>query len=234
MYHQKRLANAPGKMKQLFVTIAAIFTTVLHSNCNTPSHFITPNEIRNISSTVYLLDGTSLQGKLVITTNLWGKEFVKLHKEGSSEIVNLQMDDVKGYKVGSSYFDLKEIPTGSGKGFHYSFMERLTPENSRIQLYKHTKKSNIVDKNRPNSTISSEYFIQLPNEKANFVWSIGSKKFHPHFNRKMAKIIDDCPELKQRVLMREKGYEIHDVTYQQEKKEEILLRIIKEYDRCKQ
>lgn len=220
-------------MKQIIITLAAILTTVFHSNCNTPSHFITPNEIRNISSTIFLNDGTQLHGKLIITTNLWGKEFVKLHKDGSNEIIGLKMADIKGYKVGTTYYDLKEIPTGSGKGFHYSFMERLTPVDSRFQLYKHIKKSNIVDKNRPNSTISSEYFIQLPNEKANFVWSIGSKKFHPHFNRKMAKLIENCPTLKQKVLDRQKGYEIHDVTFQQEKKEEILLRIIHEYNTCR-
>jgi hypothetical protein len=64
------------------------------------------------------------------------------------------------------------------------------------------------------------------------VWSLGSKKFHPHFNRKMAGVLKDCPTVSKKVADREDGYSYHHNSFLPQNKPEILLKIINDYNNC--
>jgi hypothetical protein len=219
-------------MKELFLPIAAMIFIVTNISCGPAGYFSTPNEVRNIPSTVYLKDGEVIEGKLHVNSNLWGKQSVKIHKEPDNEVVMLDIENLKGYKSHNSFYDLKEISTGVGKGYHHKFMKRLTPADSRIHLYEHVAKVNLPDKNKPGKKISKEYYIQLPNEKGDIVWSLGSKKFHPHFNRKMAGVLKDCPTVSKKVADRVDGYSYHHNSFLPQNKPEILLKIINDYNNC--
>ena len=215
-------------MKGLISTIVCVMFLALVMGCNTASYFITPNEVRNVSSTVFLRNGEIIEGELNVTSNLWGRRFVKIRQAESENAEALDITSVEGYKIDDHHFDLKEIPTGIGKGFDYSFMRRLTPANSRIQLYEHSRRTNLPDRNNPGNTISSEFYIQLPKDKAGIVWNLGSRKFYPQFRKKMAWLVRDCPPLAKKVADRKQGYDYFGM----QNKAAVLLRIIDEYNNC--
>jgi hypothetical protein len=112
-------------MKELFLPIAAMIFIATNISCGPAGYFSTPNEVRNIPSTVYLKDGEVIEGKLHVNSNLWGKQSVKIHKEPDNEVVMLDIENLKGYKSHNSFYDLKEISTGVGKGYHHKFMKDL-------------------------------------------------------------------------------------------------------------
>ena len=220
-------------MKQFSLPLIAMFFITINVSCGPSSYFSTPNEIRNISSTVYLKDGEAIEGKLNINTNLFGRQSIKIYKEDNDNLMQLNIENLKGYKSNNSFYDLKEITTGLGKGYHHKFMKRLTPVDSRIHLYEHVSKTNFQDKNKPNNGFFKAYYVQLPNEKGDIVWSLGSKKLHPHFNRKMAYVLKDCPEVSKKVRDREDGYNYHHSSFQGQNKPQILMNIINDYNNCK-
>jgi hypothetical protein len=220
-------------MKRLLFRLSAIFFVTINVSCNPSSYFTTPNNVRNIPSTVYLKDGEVIEGKLHVESNIWGRQSVKVHKQHNDEVVMFDIEDLKGYKSNNSFYDLKEITTGVGKGYHHKFMKRLTPADSRIHLYEHVAKTNLPDKNKPNNGYIRDYYVQLPNEKGDIVWSLGSKKFHPHFNRKMAQVVKNCPEVSKKVADKEVGYNYHHNSFQPQNEPQILMNIINDYNNCK-
>src|SRR3954463_11552922 len=110
---------------------ALILFVLVISSCHS-SYFDTPNDLKNMYGTVYLMNGKSYDGKIVVNKSNLLSSPVKLYTEGDKKPMQFRLLDVKGYSIRNDYFALKEIRGGVNIGKHYSFMRRLTPEDSRI------------------------------------------------------------------------------------------------------
>lgn len=113
---------------------------VLIASCKTAS-FETPNSLRYMPGTLYLTNGRTVEGKLVVNTNNSLGSAVKLYVDGEKKPQRYDLHDIEAYQIRGEYFELKEIKGGFTIGRNMSFMKRLTPADSRIHLYENTEKT---------------------------------------------------------------------------------------------
>jgi hypothetical protein len=85
----------------------------------------------------------------------------------------------------------------------------------------------------PVTSREKNYYLQLPYEKGDGGWSIAQSKFVPNFDEKMSKIVEDCPQLSQKIANKEKGYFYSQFGGSDEKRVDLLWNIIDEYNQCR-
>jgi hypothetical protein len=219
-------------MKKL---ILPVFTLIVLASCKSAAYFDTPNDLKNMPATLYLNNGKTYQGKLVVHTSNYSNSAVKLYEEGDKKPMNFSIMDVKGYQFRNDYYELKEVRGGLRFGKEYSFMKRLTRDDSRIHLYENTEK--ITTSNGPNSgnytRYETEYYLQLPKEEGDAVWPLSSSKFVPNFDEKLSQMVADCPALAQKIRNKAEGYFYAQVSMFKEKRVNVLMQIIDEYNNCR-
>jgi hypothetical protein len=222
------------KVKLLVVVAALLVLT----SCGTVSYFESPDRLSNIEGTIYLVNGREVDGNLVVKTgNIFGSD-VKVYAEGDKMPMHFSLSEIKGYRIRNDYYALKEKKGGISLGKRLSFMKRLTPENSRIHLYEGMEKAIETDKSKGyHSSVTNyktEYYLEFPMEEGSAVCLIGSPGFVPNFDVKMSKIVSDCPSLVQKLAASEKGFFYSQVHLVKERRAEVLMNIIQEYNRCRE
>ena len=187
-----------------------------------------------MTGTLYLTNGRSVEGKLVIQTGNPFSGDVKVYADGDKKPMNFNLGDVNGYRIRNDYYELKEKKGGISIGRRLSFMKRLTPENSKIHLYEDMEKVTESGKGNANSQsrYETEYYLQMPNESSEEVYPLGGSKFVPNFDEKVSRMVSDCPSLIQKIAAKENGYFYAQVSLFKEKRAEVLMNIIREYNRC--
>ena len=221
-------------MNRILIAAAML---LLISSCRSSASFDTPNSLRNIAGTLFLTNGKSVEGKLVIQRgNMFGSD-IKVYTEGDKKPMQFNVDEVEGYRIRNDYYALKEKKGGIGLGRRLSFMKRLTQESSRIHLYEDMEK--VSDTRRANNNTytnyryETEYYLQLPGDGTSDVYPLGGSKFVPNFDEKMSRLLSDCPSLARKIAAKETGYFYAQVSLFKEKRAEVLFNIIDEYNRCK-
>ena len=223
-------------MKLFLPLIASIL--ILFSACKSASMFETPNSLRNINAKLYLANGKTVEGKLIIDLhNSFGSP-VKLYLPDDKKPQKYDLSDVEGYEIRGEYYELKEIKSGISLGKNRSFMKRLTPAVSRIHLYENTEKNTNTSTDRNGISTSrvsyeTQYYMQFPDETGNGVWAVNSTKFVPNFDEKMSRLVQDCPALASKIANKEQGYFYAQVSLFKEKRADVLWNIISEYNKCK-
>jgi hypothetical protein len=214
-------------------TLLFLIITFFISACRSISYFETPNAVRNLPATLYLANGRSYHGDLSVHTNRHSKSAVKLYTEGDKKPMRLGLHHVRGYQLKNDYYELKEIKGNLSFFKEYSFMKRLTKEDSKVHLYEHTKK--ITQSGGKHTSAytryETEHYLQLPDED-NAVWPLNGSKFVPDFHQKMSKLFGDCPTLASKISNKENGYFYSQVSLIKEKRTAVLLNIIEEYNNC--
>lgn len=217
--------------------MAIIVLLLFFTSCGSISSFESPNSLRNMTGTLFLTNGKSVDGKLVIQMgNLFSTD-VKIYADGDKKPMNFDLGDVEGYRIRNDYYALKEKKGGIGLGRRVSFMKRLTPENSRIHLFEAldrvTETNKVNGANQSRNHYETEYYLQLPNEEGSGVYPLGGSRFVPAFDEKMSRLVGDCPSLSQKIAVKENGYFYAQVSLFKEKRADVLLNIIEEYNQCK-
>ena len=182
---------------------------------------------------VYLTNGKSFEGKISINKGSFVSNPVKVYAEGDKKPMQFDLRDVKAYEINGDYYALKEIKGGVIIGHRYSFMERLTPENSRIHLYENVEKVTTRTRYGTTTHYETEYYMELPGTDDDNVWAVNSSKFVPNFDEKMSKLLSDCPMLARKIANQEEGYFYRQISMFKEKRANVLLNIIEEYNRCR-
>lgn len=214
--------------------LSFLITVVLLSSCRSLSYFETPNALRNLPATLYLANGRTYRGDLIVHTNRFSNSAVKLYMEGDKRPMRFSIHDVKGYELRNVYYELKEVKGGIHLVKEYSFMKRLTSADSRIHLYENLRKVSHPSGKHTSAYTSyeTEYYLQLPNEEGDAVWPLTSSKFVPNFDEKMSKLVADCPSLASKIANKEDGHFYAQVSLFKEKRANVLMNIIDEYNRC--
>lgn len=220
-------------MKRFIPLIAGI---AMLASCKTAS-FETPNNLRYMPGKLYLTNGRTVEGKLVVSVNNFGSA-VKIYLDGEKKPQRYELHDIEAYEIRGEYFELKEIKGGFSLGKNMSFMKRLTPPDSRIHLYENTEKNTSTSNNRngtstTRTTYDLQYYMQFPGKNGDDVWALNSSKFVPNFDEKMSQLVKDCPTLSAKIAAKEPGYFYAQVTVFREKRADVLLQIINEYNKCK-
>ena len=216
--------------------LLALIALMALASCGSVTSFESPNSLRNMTGTLFLTNGKSIDGKLVIQMgNVFGSD-VKIYADGEKDAMRFDLGEVEGYRIRSDYYFLKEKKGGLALGRRLSFMKRLTPETSRIHLFEDMERVSETNKvNGSNQTryrYETEYYMQLPNESTSNVYPLGGSKFVPNFDEKMSRMVSDCPSLAQKIAAKENGYFYAQVSLFKEKRADVLMNIIEEYNRC--
>jgi hypothetical protein len=185
-----------------------------------------------MEGTVFLTNGKTIDGKISVNSGNLLSSPLKVYHDGEKKPMHFQLRDVKAYKLGDDHFDLKNIRGGLSIGQHYVFMKRLTPEDSRIHLYEHV----VVSKDKQNlhrNKYEIEHFMQLPSDNSTDVWPVNGSKLVPEFDEKMSKLVADCPNLSKKIADKEEGYFYRQITVFKERRMDVLMNIIEEYNRCR-
>jgi hypothetical protein len=217
------------------IVLSFLIAVFFLSSCRSLSYFETPNALRNLPATLYLTNGRTYQGRLIIHTNRFSNSAVKLYTEGDKRPMRFSIHNVKGYELRNEYYALKEAKGGIHLVKEYSFMKRLTNADSKIHLYENlTKVSHPSGKHTSAyTTYETEYYLQLPNEEGNAAWPLNSSKFVPNFDEKMSKLVAACPSLAAKIANKEEGYFYAQVSLFKEKRTNVLMNIIDEYNACR-
>jgi hypothetical protein len=210
----------------LFVLLPLLLLT---ASCSSLTYFESPNSLRNIYGTLYLQNGKTVEGRLVVQTdNLLGSP-VKVYTEGDKKPMQFSLSAIKGYTARNQTYELREIKEGLNFGRRLLFMRRLTPDNSRMHLFEYMEKHTV---NKTATRYEHEYYMQLPGEQEGLVYSVHGSRFVPNFEEKMSGLVADCPSLSQKIKEKSHGYFYAQVTVFPEKRVEVLQRIVEEYNQC--
>ena len=217
-------------MRTLLLSMAI---TTLICSCKSVAYYQSPNELRNISGILYLSNGKTVNGKLIIRKNGFIGNAIKVYVPGEKAPQKYNLFEVKGYEIKGQYYELKEIRGDFSLRGNYSFMKRLTQADSKIQLFENIMRITSTINNITNTRYETQYFMQLPYETGDAVWSLGSSKFVPNFDEKMSKQVEDCKPLAEKIAEKKSGYFYAQVNFSKEKRADVLWNIINEYNKCR-
>lgn len=213
---------------------AVVVLSFFFSSCHTVSSFESPDSFRNLHGTLYLANGKTFEGRLIIQTgNLFGP-VIKAYAEGDKIPAQFNVRDVVGYRIDRGYFALKHKEGSFAIERGYAFMKRLSPEDSKIHLYEAQEKERESGKGSQSITsrYQTEYYVEFPHDEEAVVHSVNGSRIVPHFEEKISRLVSDCPSLAKKIAAKENGYVYAQVSFFKEKKKEVWLRIIEEYNRC--
>lgn len=208
------------------------------SSCVTRPYFKSANDINKKEVTLYTRDKPARTGLFTVfweglyNANPPVGRTLEFIPDGKTGAENIQVGDIIGYSIDSSYYALKRLyfaTTTSDPTAQLLFVKRLTREDSRIQLYE------LYESGRGNATGESKYtyFISLPGSGQYETINTRSSKLVPDFDLKMSAMVSDCPSLADKIRARQDGYFFSLVHFNQFKVKEVLTRIIDEYNGCK-
>ena len=215
-------------MNKRLILFLFLFVQALLS-CRSLSYFESPNNLRNMEGTLFLHNGKTYTGKLIIETENVFSSPVRLYVGGERRPMQFKLDEVKAYRLRNEQFEVKEIREGLAIGRRLFFMKRLTPDSSRMHLFEFSKKETV---NKTSVRHEPEFYVQLPAEEDNVVHAANGSSFVPHFEHKVSVLVSDCPSLATKIAAKEPGYFYAQVSLLREKRAEVLMRIIEEYNAC--
>lgn len=202
-------------------------------SCKGP-YFASVNNMRNIYSTVYTMDGKILSGQLdcaLEKTYSKRKDYILFKERDAKETQKIYLTDVKGVLVRNNYYEPKLVDIGSLFVLKKMlFIRRLTDENSKIGLYEYRRES--PSSGTSGVDIDYLYYISLPGADRLRAENIEGKHLTPNFENKMSEIVKDCPSLAEKIKRKDPGYFYAQISLIKDKKVEIMRNIIEEYNRC--
>jgi hypothetical protein len=210
--------------------VLCLVTIVTLSACRSLAYFHTSNDMLRQPATVYLQDGKEKNGEITIffETTYPPKDYITLSSGGSEE--KIKAGGIRGYRIKGKYYVPRYIDLDGNGIEHLLFVQQLTPDTSRIQLYELYERKQGVDANGEDPFT---YYISTPALPKYVVWNASSKYLVPRFEEKMSRLVADCPALAQKIEQQQHGYFYAQLVLSNHKKAEVLRRIIDEYNACR-
>ena len=210
---------------------------ICFSACKSTAYFVSPNDVHQEKVTVYLKKGDIITGLININMESNSrlhaevgdfKPTIEIMPEGKTTWQKINILDIVGYTMGSDYFTIKSIDLLMDGTSYLLFVKRLTPENSRIQLYQldESGKANDVGEK------ITRYYLSFPGYSPLETLNAKSSQLVPNFDLKMSNWVDDCPNLAKKIRKKETGYFYGLATFNAKTTPDVLLRIITEYNSC--
>lgn len=211
-----------------------LFCLILLSACKPTSYFISANQVSKKKVILVLKNQVKIPGEISLSfetdfnAQVPSKRFISFIPEGTSEMENIDLDVIVGYSIGADFFALKQIDINLDKTYRVLFVKRLTSEDSKIQLYE------LYESGLGNYSGETRYsyYLSFPTFEPLQTMNTRSSSLFPQFSEKMSDFVSDCPALARKIILKENGYSLPQMSFNAKKQPEVLLRIIKEYNQC--
>jgi hypothetical protein len=194
------------------------------------SFFISPNNVYKKEGIVYMDDASVKKGIISIAFENMHERDNEMSIKADDDTVNEKLDvkKIRSYTIDGHTYVVKIINLYLGSEYHYLFVERLTNENDKMQLYKLIPPENT----NVSGLDPYYYYISFPAFGEYQVIDINSEKLVPLFDIKMASYLKDCPDLQDKVRSKQKNY-YYTLFSLGAIRIEIIKNIVKEYNECK-
>jgi hypothetical protein len=159
---------------------------------------------------------------MTVNTNYITRGSIKVVTDPTQQLQKFSLNEIDGYNLNNDYYALKELKHQHRTGTIALFMKKMNRTDSGIQLYRSTVKQMIYDKNKPAAPISYQYYIQLPNDKSNIVYSLKEIENSDHFYQQIHKAFKS----KEFALKHPEGMA---QPIPREKRTEILMQLVNQY-----
>lgn len=227
----------PNCMRNLIIALVIITTFF---GCKPYAYFTNGNDFLKANCKVYLTDSSTIEGLLTVQfeTGQATKDYVNIITSGNVQ-KQIAVTDIVYFEYNNDFYypkiiDLEayEIP-GRDKIYTLNvnnllFLKEITKSDVKLHLFElfepRTKTLDGID--------HYDYYIALNKENRFLAWSIRGKKLFPDFGEKMSAIVSDCPQLSEKIKQKQSGYSLKQTSLDN-KKEEVMKRIVLEYNNCK-
>ncbi|MDB5191910.1 MAG: hypothetical protein JWQ96_1473 [Segetibacter sp.] len=193
-------------------------------SCKTTSYFGTPNSVKNVSAKVFLANGDCVNGKITVNTNYVTGGNLSVHTSMISKGVKYKLSEIRGYEINNTFYALKEIKRSARGGTTRIFMKKISRGSNDPELYENTVKNMIADKNKPATLLTRSYYIKLPQDRSNIVYSLTELERSRNFDERIMLFLNTDSELARAINSKYKRQPIP-----KEKRSEILMQIVQEY-----
>ncbi len=223
-------------MRIFFITL---LISLIANSCKTYSYFLSPNNLLNENCQIYLMDGSVAEGKMTaqFETGYTEKTFITILTKDNIQ-KKIHIPDIKYYKYDNNTYYPKELNMEAyvipGKEKIYLpnvknllFVKEVTKPDSKIHFFELFQSR----KNSFDGMDHYDYYFSLDSENRFLAWSIGGNRLFPHFEDKMSYIVSSCPSLAEKIKEKKEGYFVRQSSLDL-KKEEVIKRIIDEYNNC--
>jgi hypothetical protein len=219
-------------MRSLFLFL------MLLAGCKSTSYFITSNAVSKRQATLYLLSRDTIPGELTVDLEdtyhirngaAYGS-FVEIKPGGRNSAQRIPLSQILGYRMGTMFYALKVVDINMNGFQRLLFLHQLTPDSSKISLYELQESGQA---NATGESLNSNY-LSLPGFGSRETINTRGTRLLPQFDVKMSEIVTDCPALADKIRSKDKGYFIPFVTFDVRKHPDVLLRIINEYNNCRE
>ncbi|HVU95404.1 MAG TPA: hypothetical protein VHE34_09275 [Puia sp.] len=209
---------------------------LLFMGCKPTSFYLTPNAVSKRHATLYLLNNDTIPGQFTVALEDFYHlrngaaypSYVEITPEGKDTAQRIPLNQILGYRMGTTFYALKTVDISMNGVQRLLFVQRLTPDSSKIHLYE------LHESGQANATGESlySYYLSLPGFGLRETVNTRGTRVIPQFEAKMSEIVADCPTLAEKIRSKEKGYFIPFVSFGARKHPDVLLRIINEYNNC--
>jgi hypothetical protein len=213
--------------------ILALLFIWLSTGCKAPYY----NSVNNMSgqpATLYLNNGTQLQGKMSIRSfdNYSSVSRIQFAEGTSKNYQDYAIEDIRSvYLNGGSYYVKMLVGSNFWGGDAMRFVQQLSAPGSKMELFQHEKMVKNTTTTKEEKQV--EYYLQLPGALRNEVFNVESGKFTPNFDDKMSAYVNDCPALAAKIKSKNKDYFYPFVVNNGElRRKAVLLQIINDYNNC--
>lgn len=170
---------------------------------------------------VVTLDGDTLTG-YVLNLNLWNNQmmtFLYQSMKTEDKGTKYRAKDLLGYKTGPRVYERLKY-SGLFSPYKYNFfLKKLDGEIDLFVWYYNTEVNKLMGSDALLTEASDSFLIQEDNLWPQLVGrtakgeiiEFGSLKFRPKFNRKMSHLVNDYPELSEKILHEEEGYRFENL-----------------------
>lgn len=204
-----------------------VFTSCVTSG----SSFDGPDNAKNIRATVYLDDNSTVSGYLSFSKK---SNTLNVRIPQQRKTVSVPLTEVQGYDMDDNYYAYKLLHPSrknrvyAGQKSFSAFVKRLTPEHYFLQIYEYQE---TVPEQKSNLTKNiMHYYISLPNSNnPEEIWDLEGEQFYPDFQSKMAGIVNECPELVQKIQQKETGYYPKKISFKSSNKLRVVMNIANYY-----
>ncbi len=172
---------------------------------------------------IILESGETKTGKVFFYPNSPTK--VRIVEEGMEDNDKLKVQDVVSFSIEDKQW-AKVVNKGAVGASPLYFMEKLTPSDRFLQVYKYEQQNSFgTDQG---FLVVRQYYAGI--ESWEEVFSVGSLKFNP-FHKKGSRIFEGCPELANKIAKKEDNYKLPLVSTDI-MKANVFMAISEEYHNC--
>ena len=220
--------------RRIFISFLFLFLIFIATGCGSSMYFSTPNNVQREKVVLYLTDSSKITGQITVSFERYYSSlltippYIEFIREGHINKERIDLKNILGYAFGQDYFALKKVDIFMTNIYRLLFVKRLTPANSKIQLYElhESGYGNATDEAR------YSYYLSLPGYSPLTTINAKSSDVVPDFDVKVSKMVAGCPVLADKIRNKEKGYFLPAVTFDAKRPSEVLLKIINEYNEC--